>query len=132
MLIYKRPKGSSTKMSSPPPLRIEVEFLPPDYIDSYSAFRDEMVQEWQPVGPAERRLVQRLAQCKWKHTRANERKRAVYIKTLTGEPLSIAQIKSLTALQQLGSRLQHGYQTTLKLLQRTQADRRHKQQSQEP
>ena len=110
------------------PRKIDVEFVSMEYINAYDAFREEIVEEWQPVGATETRLVQTLAESKWKYTRANARKRAVYVKTLTGEPLSIAQIKSLTALQQLGSRLQQEYQTTLKLLQRTQAERSHRQE----
>src|SRR5205085_12270279 len=113
------------------PRNIDVEFVSIDYINAYDAFCEEIVEEWQPVGATENRLVQTLAESKWKYTRANARKRAVYVKTLTGEPLSIAQIKSLTALQQLGSRFQREYQTTLKLLRQMQADRRQRQELQE-
>jgi hypothetical protein len=110
---------------------IEVEFLAADYINAYNAFCAQIFEEWQPAGPTEKRLVRLLAECKWQGDRAKARKRAVYTKTLTGEPLAIAQVKILTELQQLGSRFQRDYQNTLKLLERLQADRKQRRELQE-
>lgn len=129
MLLSKpRSRSSRANPNPAPPRKIHVEFLSEDYLNEYNAFCDELVQEWQPASTAEERLVQTLADRKWRSDRANERKRAVYAKTLTGEPLDIAQVKILTELQQHGSRFQREYQNTLKMLQRLQADRKHRQE----
>lgn len=131
MFVYKPPKSSRAELNTAGPRKIDVEFLSMDYINAYNAFCEEIVQEWQPVGAAEQRLVETLAESKWQYTRANARKRAVYVKTLTGEPLAIAQVKSLTELQRHGSRFQLDYQNALKRLQRLQADRRQRQELRE-
>jgi hypothetical protein len=132
MLLSKprvRPKRAN--VDAVVPRRIEVEFLTDDYMNAYNSFCGELLEEWQPVGSAEKHLVQTLAHCKWKADRANTRKRAVYAKTLTGEPLAMAQVKVLTELQQHGSRFQRDYQNTMKLLQEIQADRKRREQARE-
>ena len=108
MLLSKRPDASAG------PRKLDVEFLSAEYIDAYHAFCAEIVQEFQPSGPTEERLAQTLADCKWQGDRSKIRKRAVYAKTLTGEPLSTAQIKLLMELQKRVSRIQGDYQNTLK------------------
>ena len=104
----------------------QIVVLPSEDLNAYQTHCDDFVQEWRPVGPTEKHLVQTLADCQWRLHRAYSHEHALYAEALVETEHSVA----IDRIGRYASRIQRDYHNILRDIQNVQQQRKAREEAQ--
>ena len=102
--------------------------MPHEDMQAYLAHCQNYAQEWQPAGVTEMHIVQSIADTQWRLHRAHAHQ--LTTDAMDSEQLDeIERTKALDRISRYASRIQRDLQSSIKLLQNLQAERKVREQA---